>query len=177
MESVAHKKNLLLKSCQGANLLELLPYHQCDTRAPTKAERLKCLLNLQIQHVHARFAVFLTGKLTAFVLATLEMSRVQTSDVRLPSAAFSYPRGRPRARVRSGEQARCPCSSPRTGTSVSGERVVTQLFRLRKEGLVAMGVHPRQLLPGTSHPPPLHGLSSSIKVWFVFFFNKRGSNT
>lgn len=88
MDSVAQKKNLILKSYQSANLIELLPYHQCDFRAPTKAEHLKCLLNLQVQHVHARFAVFLTGKLTAFILATLEMSQVQTSDVRLPFAVL-----------------------------------------------------------------------------------------
>ncbi|XP_045668908.1 protein TASOR 2 isoform X4 [Ursus americanus] len=80
VESVAHKKNLLLKSCQGANLLELLPYHQCDTRAPTKAERLKCLLNLQIQHVHARFAVFLTEKLTVS-REVFENSGILVTDV------------------------------------------------------------------------------------------------
>lgn len=61
VDSVAHKKNLILKSYQSADLIDLLPYHQCDSRAPSKAEHLKCLLNLQIQHIHARFAVFLTG--------------------------------------------------------------------------------------------------------------------
>ncbi|XP_032737546.1 protein TASOR 2 isoform X1 [Lontra canadensis] len=64
VDSVARRKNLILKSCQSANLIEPLPYHQCDSRAPTKAEHLKCLLNLQVQHVHARFAVFLTEKPT-----------------------------------------------------------------------------------------------------------------
>ncbi|KAB0394110.1 hypothetical protein E2I00_017438, partial [Balaenoptera physalus] len=62
VDSIAHKKNLILKSYQSANIIELLHYHQCDSRSSTKAEHLKCLLNLQIQHVHARFAVFLTEK-------------------------------------------------------------------------------------------------------------------
>ncbi|XP_063116250.1 protein TASOR 2 isoform X3 [Cavia porcellus] len=60
MDSVAHKKNLILRSYQSANIIELLPYHHCDSRSQTKAEVLKCLINLQIQHVDARFAVFLT---------------------------------------------------------------------------------------------------------------------
>lgn len=64
MDSVAHKKNLILRSYQSANIIELLPYHHCDSRSQTKAEVLKCLINLQIQHVDARFAVFLTGKFT-----------------------------------------------------------------------------------------------------------------
>ncbi|XP_072682019.1 protein TASOR 2 isoform X3 [Canis lupus baileyi] len=64
VDSVAHKKNLILKSYQSAELIELLHYHQCDSRAATKAEHLKCLLSLQIQHIQARFAVFLTEKPT-----------------------------------------------------------------------------------------------------------------
>lgn len=64
VDSIAYKKNLILKSYQSADIIELLHYHQCDSRSSTKAEHLKCLLNLQIQHVHARFAVFLTGKVT-----------------------------------------------------------------------------------------------------------------
>ncbi|XP_024436393.2 protein TASOR 2 isoform X2 [Desmodus rotundus] len=62
VDSIAYKKNLILKSYQSADIIELLHYHQCDSRSSTKAEHLKCLLNLQIQHVHARFAVFLTEK-------------------------------------------------------------------------------------------------------------------
>ncbi|XP_005383904.1 PREDICTED: protein FAM208B isoform X3 [Chinchilla lanigera] len=65
MDSVAHKKNLILRSYQSANIIELLPYHHCDSRLQTKAEILKCLINLQIQHVDARFAVFLTDKRTS----------------------------------------------------------------------------------------------------------------
>uniref|UniRef100_A0A8C4FE30 Transcription activation suppressor family member 2 n=1 Tax=Catagonus wagneri TaxID=51154 RepID=A0A8C4FE30_9CETA len=62
VDSTAYKKNLILKSYQSADIIELLHYHQCDSRSPTKAEHLKCLLNLQTQHVQARFAVFLTEK-------------------------------------------------------------------------------------------------------------------
>lgn len=62
VDSIAHKKNLILKSYQSVNIIELLHYHNCDSPSPTKAEILKCLLNLQIQHINARFAVFLTDK-------------------------------------------------------------------------------------------------------------------
>ncbi|XP_058525502.1 protein TASOR 2 isoform X3 [Ochotona princeps] len=62
MDSVAHKKNLILKSCQNANIIELLHYHPCDSPSSTKTEILKCLLRLQIQHISARFAVFLTDR-------------------------------------------------------------------------------------------------------------------
>ncbi|KAK2105499.1 hypothetical protein P7K49_015013 [Saguinus oedipus] len=68
VDSTAHKKNILLKSFQNANIIELLHYHHCDSRSSTKAEVLKCLLNLQIQHINARFAVFLTGDLTTAYL-------------------------------------------------------------------------------------------------------------
>ncbi|KAM6177367.1 LOW QUALITY PROTEIN: protein TASOR 2 [Erethizon dorsatum] len=62
MDSVAHKKNLILRSYQSANIIELLHYHHCDSQSQTKAEILKCLINLQSQHADARFAVFLTDK-------------------------------------------------------------------------------------------------------------------
>lgn len=64
VDSIAHKKNLILKSYQSVNIIELLHYHKCDSPSPTKAENLKCLLNLQVQHINARFAVFLTDKPT-----------------------------------------------------------------------------------------------------------------
>ncbi|MEJ1284457.1 family with sequence similarity 208 member B [Cricetulus griseus] len=64
VDSIAHKKNLILKSYQSVNIIELLHYHNCDSPSPTKAENLKCLLNLQVQHISARFAVFLTDKPT-----------------------------------------------------------------------------------------------------------------
>ncbi|XP_074125525.1 protein TASOR 2 isoform X1 [Sminthopsis crassicaudata] len=62
VDSVAHSKNSILKSYQSANIIEVLHYHQCDSKS-TKSEYLKCLLNLQVLHINARFAVYLTDKL------------------------------------------------------------------------------------------------------------------
>ncbi|ELK16892.1 hypothetical protein PAL_GLEAN10015739 [Pteropus alecto] len=73
MDSTAHKKNLILKLYQSANIIELLHYHPCDSPSSTKAEHLKCLLNLQTQHIQARFAVLLTGDSAA---ACLDVSDV-----------------------------------------------------------------------------------------------------
>ncbi|XP_072510323.1 protein TASOR 2 isoform X3 [Notamacropus eugenii] len=64
VDSVAHSKNLILKSYQSANIIEVLHYHQCDSKSSTKSEYLKCLLNLQVLHINARFAVYLTDKLS-----------------------------------------------------------------------------------------------------------------
>lgn len=80
MDSIAHKKNLILKSYQSANIIELLHYHHCDSRSPTKGEILKCLINLQIQHVEARFAVFLTDKPTVS-REVFENSGILVTDV------------------------------------------------------------------------------------------------
>ncbi|XP_058138440.1 protein TASOR 2 isoform X5 [Dasypus novemcinctus] len=80
VDSIAHKKNLILKSYQSANIIELLHYHQCDSRSSTKAEYLKCLLNLQIQHIGARFAVFLTDKPTVS-REVFETSGILVTDV------------------------------------------------------------------------------------------------
>ncbi|XP_020829360.1 protein TASOR 2 isoform X1 [Phascolarctos cinereus] len=63
VDSIAHSKNLVLKSYQSANIIEVLHYHQCDSKSSTKSEYLKCLLNLQVLHINARFAVYLTDKL------------------------------------------------------------------------------------------------------------------
>ncbi|XP_016075235.1 PREDICTED: protein FAM208B isoform X2 [Miniopterus natalensis] len=79
VDSIAHKKNLILKSYQSANIIELLHYHQCDSWSSTKAEHLKCLLNLQIQHIHARFAVFLTEKTVS--REVFENSGILVTDV------------------------------------------------------------------------------------------------
>ncbi|XP_069657618.1 protein TASOR 2 isoform X1 [Haliaeetus albicilla] len=62
VDANARKKHLILKSCQGADLIEVLHYHACDSGLPPKSEYIKCLLNLQVQHVSARFAVYLTEK-------------------------------------------------------------------------------------------------------------------
>ncbi|XP_045141523.1 protein TASOR 2 [Echinops telfairi] len=61
-DPVAHKKNSIVKSCQSASIVELLPYHHCDAMLPTTAEHVKCLLNLQVQRTDVRLAVFLTDK-------------------------------------------------------------------------------------------------------------------
>ncbi|XP_027628276.1 protein FAM208B isoform X3 [Tupaia chinensis] len=80
VDSIAHKKNLILKSYQSANIIELLHYHQCDSRSSTKADILKCLINLQIQHISARFAVFLTDKPTV-AREVFENSGILVTDV------------------------------------------------------------------------------------------------
>ncbi|XP_048356588.1 protein TASOR 2 [Sphaerodactylus townsendi] len=65
VDSAAHSKHSILRSCQGANFTEVLHYHCCDSRSSTRAEYLSCLLNLQVQHIGARLAIFLTGKPSA----------------------------------------------------------------------------------------------------------------
>ncbi|XP_033017629.1 protein TASOR 2 [Lacerta agilis] len=61
----AHPKEMLLKSCQGSNITEVLHYHQCDSKSSPRSEHMNCLLNLQVQHISRRFAVFLTEKPSA----------------------------------------------------------------------------------------------------------------
>ncbi|NXJ04321.1 F208B protein, partial [Odontophorus gujanensis] len=60
LDANAHRKNLILKSCQ--DLIEVLHYHACDSSSSPEPEHIKCLLNLQVQHVSSRFAVYLTEK-------------------------------------------------------------------------------------------------------------------
>ncbi|XP_034984447.1 protein TASOR 2 isoform X2 [Zootoca vivipara] len=64
-DPAAHTKEMLLKSCQGSNITEVLHYHQCDSKSSPRSEHLNCLLNLQVQHISRRFAVFLTEKPSA----------------------------------------------------------------------------------------------------------------
>ncbi|XP_069085395.1 protein TASOR 2 isoform X1 [Pleurodeles waltl] len=59
---IAKKKELMLKSYQESNIVEVLHYHQCDSKSPPKFEDLACLLNLLIQNISSRFAIFLTEK-------------------------------------------------------------------------------------------------------------------
>ncbi|XP_058047902.1 protein TASOR 2 [Ahaetulla prasina] len=61
----ANTKESVLKSCQVANMTEVLHYHKCDSKSCTRFERFNCLLNLQIQHITKRFAVFLTENASA----------------------------------------------------------------------------------------------------------------
>ncbi|XP_077196487.1 protein TASOR 2 [Paroedura picta] len=60
VDPVARSKDSILRSCQGASFAEVLHYHQCDSRSASRSEYLNCLLNLQVQHISARLAVFLT---------------------------------------------------------------------------------------------------------------------
>ncbi|XP_007437992.3 protein FAM208B [Python bivittatus] len=64
-DPAAHTKEFVLKSCQGTNITEVLHYHKCDSRSCVRFERFNCLLNLQIQHITKRFAVFLTENASA----------------------------------------------------------------------------------------------------------------
>ncbi|XP_028933565.1 protein TASOR 2 isoform X3 [Ornithorhynchus anatinus] len=94
MDSIAHKKNSILKSCLGTNMIEVLHYHQCDMHSASKSDTLKCLLGLQVQRVAARFAVYLTEKLTA-ATESFESSGILVTDVTtfvatLPQAAAPF---------------------------------------------------------------------------------------
>ncbi|XP_074023868.1 protein TASOR 2 [Numenius arquata] len=62
VDSNARKKHSILKSCQGADLVEVLHYHACDAASSPTSHSVNCLLNLQVQRVSARFAVYLTEK-------------------------------------------------------------------------------------------------------------------
>ncbi|XP_009582796.1 PREDICTED: protein FAM208B-like, partial [Fulmarus glacialis] len=74
------KKHLILKSCQGADLIEVLHYHACDSQSSPKSEYVKCLLNLQVQHISARFAVYLTEK-PSISREVLESKGILVADV------------------------------------------------------------------------------------------------
>uniref|UniRef100_A0A8C0BNA9 Transcription activation suppressor family member 2 n=1 Tax=Buteo japonicus TaxID=224669 RepID=A0A8C0BNA9_9AVES len=80
VDADARKKHLILKSCQGADLIEVLHYHACDSGLPPKSEYVKCLLNLQVQHVSARFAVYLTEK-PSVSREVLESKGILVADV------------------------------------------------------------------------------------------------
>ncbi|KAM6419447.1 protein TASOR 2 [Pluvialis apricaria] len=80
VDANARKKHLILKSCQGANLIEVLHYHACDSGSSPKSEYVNCLLNLQVQHVGARFAVYLTEK-PSVSREVLESKGILVADV------------------------------------------------------------------------------------------------
>ncbi|KAM4828763.1 protein TASOR 2 isoform 2-T2 [Thomomys bottae] len=82
VDPIAYRKNLILKSYQNANIIELLHYHQCDSQSSTEAENLKCLINLQLQHISARFAVFLIDKPTFTAsIEVFENSGILVTDI------------------------------------------------------------------------------------------------
>ncbi|XP_074759654.1 protein TASOR 2 isoform X3 [Athene noctua] len=80
VDANTHKKHLILKSGQGADLIEVLHYHACDSGGSPKAEYIRCLLNLQVQHVSARFAVYLTEK-PSISREVLESKGILVADV------------------------------------------------------------------------------------------------
>ncbi|KAG8576828.1 hypothetical protein GDO81_009994 [Engystomops pustulosus] len=79
-EALSGTKMSLLKSSQQSNLVEILPYHQCDSRSKEPSDDLSCLLNLQYQHIHSRLAVYLTGA-TSLVTEKYEQNGFLVYDV------------------------------------------------------------------------------------------------
>ncbi|CAI9549393.1 unnamed protein product, partial [Staurois parvus] len=59
-ESASRIKIPLLQSYQQSNIIEILPYHRCDSRSKDLSSDLECLLSLQSQHIRSRLAVCLT---------------------------------------------------------------------------------------------------------------------
>ncbi|KAK2519327.1 Fam208b [Columba livia] len=96
VDANAHKKHLMVKSYQGADLIEVLPFHACDTTSSPKPEHVKCLLNLQVQRISARFAVYLTEK-PGLSREVLESNGILVADVNtflwtVPKAAAPFRR-------------------------------------------------------------------------------------
>ncbi|XP_069621438.1 protein TASOR 2 isoform X3 [Ranitomeya imitator] len=79
-EVISQAKMTLLKSYQQSNIIEILPYHQCDSRSKEPSDDLACLLNLQYQHIHSRLAVYLTGT-NATLTNVYEQNGVLVYDV------------------------------------------------------------------------------------------------
>ncbi|XP_073508572.1 protein TASOR 2 isoform X2 [Phyllobates terribilis] len=79
-EDLSQAKMALLKSYQQCNIIEILPYHQCDSRSKEPSDDLACLQNLQYQHSHSRLAVYLTGT-TSTLSAECEQNGILVYDV------------------------------------------------------------------------------------------------
>ncbi|NWV82883.1 F208B protein, partial [Dasyornis broadbenti] len=77
----AQKKQLLLKWCRGEDLVELLHFHGCDSTAAPESRRIQCLLELQVQHISARFAVYLTENPSSSSREILESQGILVADV------------------------------------------------------------------------------------------------
>lgn len=65
--TAAFKILTLLNKYQKCNLVEVLSYHDCDSRSRNTIE-LDCLIKLQAQTMQHRHVVFLTGKFYILVL-------------------------------------------------------------------------------------------------------------
>ncbi|XP_043944759.1 protein TASOR 2 [Protopterus annectens] len=63
MDYDAYRKSSMLNSFQEMNIVEVLPYHACDSQVQERSDYLSCLISLQVQNIRARFAVFLTEKI------------------------------------------------------------------------------------------------------------------
>lgn len=61
-DSAARWKISLLSRNIEANIVEVLPFHGCDSKCQTKYDYLDCLIKLQLQRISSRFAVFLSAK-------------------------------------------------------------------------------------------------------------------
>ncbi|XP_069763797.1 uncharacterized protein [Narcine bancroftii] len=61
-DSAARRKISLLCQKMEANIVEILPFHSCDSKFQTKPDDLNCLVKLQVQRISSRFAVLLSGK-------------------------------------------------------------------------------------------------------------------
>ncbi|XP_013872588.1 uncharacterized protein tasor2 [Austrofundulus limnaeus] len=60
----ANEKKLFLYCGQDAGVLEVLPYHECDSMSKDQPDYLTCLLRLQIQQISSRYPVFITDAKT-----------------------------------------------------------------------------------------------------------------
>lgn len=58
----ANEKKLFLCWGQDAGILEVLPYHECDSVSKDQPDYLTCLLRLQVQHISSRYPVFISGE-------------------------------------------------------------------------------------------------------------------
>ncbi|NWI76274.1 F208B protein, partial [Dryoscopus gambensis] len=77
----AQKKQLLLRWCQGAELVEPLHFHGCDSAAAPESRRVQCLLELQARHIRARFAVYLTENPGGPSREILESKGILVADI------------------------------------------------------------------------------------------------
>lgn len=62
LNAEAKKKNDFFTCCQEEGVLEVLPYHECDLKSRDQPNYLTCLVHLQVQHISARYPVFVTGE-------------------------------------------------------------------------------------------------------------------
>uniref|UniRef100_A0A1A8JC77 Family with sequence similarity 208, member B n=1 Tax=Nothobranchius kuhntae TaxID=321403 RepID=A0A1A8JC77_NOTKU len=56
----ANEKKHFLNWGQDAGILEVLPYHECDSLSRDQPDYVACLHRLQIQHISSRYPVFVT---------------------------------------------------------------------------------------------------------------------